>query len=67
MLILRLYIVLMALLLVLSGGMYIFTRNRRYLEFAWQTVRFTVLLLLVIALLFVLERYVLVGWLAALR
>jgi len=54
------------LLLVLSGGMYIFTRNRRYLEFAWQTVRFTVLLLLVIALLFVLERYVLVGWLAAL-
>jgi len=65
-LILRLYIVLVALLLVLSGGMYIFTRNRRYLEFAWQTVRFTVLLLLVIALLFVLERYVLVGWLAAL-
>ena len=66
MLILRLYIVLVALLLVLSGGMYIFTRNRRYLEFAWQTVRFTVLLLSVIALLFVLERYVLVGWLAAL-
>lgn len=66
MLILRLYIVLVTLLLVLSGGMYIFTRNRRYLEFAWQTVRFTVLLLLVIALLFVLERYVLVGWLAAL-
>jgi hypothetical protein len=54
------------LLLVLCGGMYIFTRNRRYLEFARQTVRFTVLLLLVFALLFVLERYVLVGWLAAL-
>jgi hypothetical protein len=65
-LILRLYIVLVALLLALSGGMYIFTRNRRYLEFAWQTVRFTALLLLIIALLFVLERYVLVGWLAAL-
>jgi hypothetical protein len=66
MLILRLYIVLVTLLLVLSGGMYIFTRNRRYLEFAWQTVRFTVLMLLVFALLFVLERYVLVGWLAVL-
>ena len=66
MLILRLYIVLATLLLVLSGGMYIFTRNRRYLEFAWQTVRFTVLLLLVFALLFLLERYVLVGWLAIL-
>lgn len=66
MLILRLIILLVALLLVLNGGMYIFTRNRRYLEFAWQTLRFTVLLLLVFALLFVLERYVLVGWLAAL-
>jgi hypothetical protein len=66
MLILRLYMVLVTLLLVLSGGMYIFTRNRRYLEFAWQTVRFTVLLLLVFALLFLLERYVLVGWLAIL-
>jgi hypothetical protein len=66
MLILRLYIVLVALLLVLSGGMYIFTRDRRYLKFACQAVRFTVLLLLVFALLFVLERYVLVGWLAIL-
>ncbi len=66
MLILRLFIVLVILLLVLSGGMYMFTRNRRYLEFAWQTVRFTVLSLLVFALLFVLERYVLVGWLAIL-
>ncbi|MEI7456694.1 MAG: hypothetical protein WCK93_08190 [Nitrosomonadales bacterium] len=62
MLIMRLYLVLVVLLLVLSGGMYIFTRNRRYLKFAWQTVRFTVLLILVFGLLFVLERYVLVAW-----
>jgi hypothetical protein len=66
MLILRLFIVFVALLLVLCGGMYIFTRNPRYLQFAWQTVRFTVLLLMVFALLFVLERYVLAGWLAIL-
>jgi hypothetical protein len=66
MLILRLFVMLVALLLVLSGGMYIITRNRRYLEFVLQTVRFTVLLLLVFALLFVLERYVLVGWLGIL-
>jgi hypothetical protein len=66
MLILRLFIVLVALLLVLSGGMYIFTRNPRYLAFAWQTVRFTVLLMLVFGLLFILERFVLVGWLAIL-
>jgi hypothetical protein len=62
MLILRLLLILIALMLVLSGGMYIFTRNRRYLTFAWQTVRFTALLLLVFTLLFVLERYVLVAW-----
>jgi len=62
MLILRLFILLVTLLLVLSGGMYIFTRNRRYLEFALQTLRFAVLSLLIFALLFLLERYVLVGW-----
>ena len=62
MLILRLFIILLALLLAISGGMYIFTRNRRYLEFAWQTLRFAILTLLVFALLFILERYVLTGW-----
>ena len=62
MIILRLFLVLVVLLLVLSGGMYIFTRDRRYLRFAWQTVRLSVFLLLVLALLFVLERYVLMGW-----
>ena len=62
MLILRLFLVLATLLLVLSGGMYFFTRDRRYLKFAWQTLRFTAFLLLVLLLLFVLERYVLVGW-----
>lgn len=62
MLIMRLYLVLVVLLLVLSGGLYVFTRNRRYLKFVWQTVRFTVLLVLVFGLLFVLERYVLVAW-----
>jgi hypothetical protein len=62
MLTLRLFIVLVALLLVLSGGMYIFTRNRRYLKFVWQTLRFTVFLFLIFGLLFILERYVLVGW-----
>lgn len=62
MLILRFFLLSVALLLVLSGGMYIFTRDRRYLKFAWQTLRFTILLLLVFGLLFVLERYVLVAW-----
>lgn len=62
MLILRLFLVLFALLLVLSGGMYLFTHNSRYLKFAWQSVRFAAVLLLVFGLLFLLERYVLIGW-----
>ena len=62
MLVIRLLIVIVALLLVLSGGMYLFTRDDRYLGFAWQVLRLTGYLLLVVALLFVLERYVLVGW-----
>ena len=61
MLILRLFLVLVTLLLVFSGGMYGFTRNRRYLKFAWQTLRFAVLLLLVSCVLFVQERYVMAG------
>ena len=62
MLILRLLLILSALAIVLSGGMYLFTRDQRYLKFAWQVVRFVVFLLLVFAVLFLLERYVLVGW-----
>ena len=62
MIILRLFIVLVALLLVISGGMFALTRNRRYLEFARKTLRFTVFLLLIFALLYMLERYVLTGW-----
>ncbi|OGT24454.1 MAG: hypothetical protein A2342_02085 [Gallionellales bacterium RIFOXYB12_FULL_54_9] len=66
MLILRLILVVVTLMLVLSGGMYVFTRQRHYLKFAWQTVRFTLLLLFFFGLLFVLERYVLAGWLVRL-
>jgi len=61
MIILRMFMILSALSLVLTGGMYLFTRDRRYLRFAWQLVRFVVLVLLVFGLLFVLERYVLIA------
>lgn len=59
---LRLFFFLSALVLVLSGGFYLFTRDARYLRFAWQTVRFVVFVLLVFGVLFLLERYVLIGW-----
>jgi len=61
-LILRLLILLVVLLLVLSGGMFVFTRDGRYLKFAQQLVRFTIFSLMVFAVLFLLERYVLTGW-----
>lgn len=62
MLILRLFLVLAALLLLLNGVMYLFTGNRRYLNFFWQAARFAALFLAVFAALYVLERYVLTGW-----
>ena len=62
MLILRFVLVVIARLIVLSGGMYVFTRDVRYYRFAWQVIRFSVLLLVVFGLLFLLERYVLVAW-----
>ena len=62
MLILRLFFFLAVLLLVLGGGMYLITRDRRYLDFAWQTLRFFLLVFAVFALLYVLEHFVLVGW-----
>lgn len=62
MLILRLFLVVIVLLLVLNIGMYVFTRDARYYRFAWQVVRFSALLFAVFGLLYVLERYVLVGW-----
>ncbi len=62
MVILRLFILLVALLVVVSGVLYLFTRDRRYVDFAWQTLRFTLLLLLLFVLLYLVERYVLVGW-----
>lgn len=62
MLILRLLLILAALSIILTGAMYVFTRNRRYLNLAGQILRFVVFALLVFAALFVLERYVLTGW-----
>lgn len=62
MLILRLLFILAALAIVLSGGLYLFTSNRRYLNLAWQIARFVFFAILIFALLFILERYVLIGW-----
>jgi hypothetical protein len=39
-------------------GFYIFTRDRRYLRFIWQVVKYTIFLLLGILIFFAFERLV---------
>lgn len=58
----RLAVLISALLIVASFGAYIFTRDQRYLRFAWQVVRFIVFALLVFGALYLLERFGLVAW-----
>ncbi|MGC2164957.1 MAG: hypothetical protein WA632_02955 [Gallionella sp.] len=62
MIIIRLLVVIVVLIVVLSAGAYLYTRDRRYLRFAWQAFRLSIYAMLVFALLFVLERYILVAW-----
>lgn len=40
--------------------LYFFTRNRRYLTFAWRVFQFAVIFVMVLMALYVLERLVLV-------
>lgn len=58
----RLALLLSALFIVSSFAIYLFTRDARYLRFAWQVGRFIVFVLLVFGVLFLLERYGLVAW-----
>ena len=62
MLILRFFLVVVALLLTMNALMYMFTRDRKYVQFAWQILRFSLLFLSVFGALYVLERFVLTGW-----
>jgi len=53
-----------ALVLITIGGalaLYFFTRNRRFLTFAWRVFQFAFVFLLVFMALYVLERLVLVA------
>ncbi|MFM2408013.1 MAG: hypothetical protein RL358_755 [Pseudomonadota bacterium] len=61
MLIVRIFLIAVALMLVLNIALYLLTRNPRYYRLAWQIARFSAVLLAVFALLYVLERYVLVA------
>ncbi|KPK20531.1 MAG: hypothetical protein AMJ67_00785 [Betaproteobacteria bacterium SG8_41] len=60
MLVLRLVGILVLIALVGSVALYLFTRNRRYLTFAWRVFQFGFVFLLVFLTLYALERLVLV-------
>ena len=60
MLVLRLVGILVLIAIVGSVALYLFTRNRRFLTFAWRVFQFAFIFLLVFMALYVLERLVLV-------
>jgi hypothetical protein len=60
MLVLRLLGFLVLITIAGSFALYLFTRNRRYLTFAWRVFQFAFVFLLVFLALYVLERLVLV-------
>jgi len=60
MVVLRLIGILVLIAIVGSIALYLFTRDRRYLTFAWRVFQFALVFLLVFLALYVLERLVLV-------
>lgn len=60
MVVFRLIGILALIAIVGSIALYLFTRNRRYLTFAWRVFQFAFVFLLVFLALYVLERLVLV-------
>jgi hypothetical protein len=60
MLVLRLVGLLVLIAIVASIALYLFTRNRRYLVWAWRIFQFAFVFLLVFLALYVLERLLLV-------
>ena len=60
MLLLRILLVLSLTTLVVSGALYVFTKDRRYLRFIWMTLKYFVILLLGVVAFLALERFALV-------
>lgn len=60
MLVLRLVGILVLIAIVGALALFLLTRNRRYLTFAWRVFQFAFVFLLVFMALYVLERLVLV-------
>jgi hypothetical protein len=59
MIILRLFLILTLVTIVVSLAIYFLTSDKRYLRFAWQVIKFGLVLLAAGALLFAIGRIVL--------
>ena len=58
MILVRLLLFLALAAIAVSAVMYLFTRDRRYLRFIWQVVKFTIVILAVVLIFFAFERLV---------
>jgi len=54
----RLLLFLVLAAIAVSAVVYLFTRDRRYLRFIWQVVKFTLVILAVVLIFFAFERIV---------
>ncbi|HKC44426.1 MAG TPA: hypothetical protein VKC64_11395 [Burkholderiales bacterium] len=55
-LVLRIFLYVVVILIGASFAAYLFTRDRRFLRFAWQAFKYALILAAVVLLLFALER-----------
>ena len=58
MILVRLLLFLALAAIAVSAVMYLFSKDRRYLRFIWQVVKFTVVILAVVLIFFAFERLV---------
>jgi integral membrane sensor domain MASE1 len=54
----RLLLFLALAAIVVAAGMYLFSKDRRYLRFIWQVVKFTLVILAVVLIFYAFERLV---------
>jgi len=54
----RLLLFLSVAAIAVAAAMYLFSKDRRYLRFIWQVVKFTIVILAVVLIFFAFERLV---------
>lgn len=59
MLVLRILLILGLISVAVSLGIYVISGDKRYLKFTWQLVKFTLVLLMVVALVIAMGRIIL--------